>query len=172
MARTIRTKVFKFNELNNNAKEKAIEWYRNTDFGDYQFAWNNTEEDAKEIGLKIIELSEHKANEGHFLLSANEVAQNIFNNHGGQCETYKTAQNFMEQWQPVFSNYMDETHEYYESNESEDKLTEIEGYFLHSLLEDYRVMYFNDIEYQNSDEYIIEQIEANEYEFTADGRRF
>jgi hypothetical protein len=33
-------------------------------------------------------------------------------------------------------------------------------------------MYNNDIDYQNSDAYIIETIEANEYEFTKEGNRF
>ena len=172
MARTIRTKVYKFDELNETAKQKAIEDYRNTDSGDYQFAWDNTKEDAKEIGLKIIELSDHRPNKGEFMCAANEVAQNIFNNHGEHCDTYKTAKDFMDEWQPVFNNYMDESHEDYESTESEDKLQEMEDDFLQALLEDYRILYNSAIENCNSDEYITEQIQANEYEFTADGRRF
>jgi hypothetical protein len=170
MARTIRTKVYQFNELNDNAKEKAIEWFKNS-FDD-SFAWDDIKEDAAQIGLKLITLDDRRKNEGEFILSANEVAQNIFNNHGQHCETYKTAQNFMEEWQPVFGNYMDETSEEYESAESEDKLREIEDSFLESLLEDYRIMYNNQIEYEYSDEFAKENIEANEYEFTADGRRF
>jgi flagellin-like hook-associated protein FlgL len=170
--KTIRTKVYQFNELTEQAKEVAINWYRNTDSGDYSFAWDNVKDDAKEIGLKIIEISDHRKNSGEFMLAANEVAQNIFNNHGEGCDTYKTAQNFMEQWQPVFNNYMDENHEDYESNESEDTLQELEDDFLQALLEDYRIMYNADIDYQSSDEYIIDQITANEYDFTADGKRF
>ena len=170
--RTVRTKIYKFNELSNEAKQKAIEKYRNTDYGDYQIAWDNTKEDAHEIGLKITELSEYKNNKGEFLFSAAEIAQNIFNNHGKMCETYKTAEKFISEWQPIFNNYMDEKHEDYESNESENTLQELEDYFLHSLLEDYRSMYFNDIEHQNSDEYISETIEVNDYEFMADGKMF
>ncbi len=172
MARTIRTKVYKFNELTNDAKEKAINWYRNSDVMYNEFAWENAIEDAKEIGLKLISLDDHRPNEGKFMLAANEVAQNILNNHGEMCETYKTAKEFMDEWQPVFCNYMDENHPDYESGESEDKMMELEDGFLQSLLEDYRIMYNNDIDYQNTDEYIIEEIEANEYEFTKDGERF
>lgn len=172
MARTIRIKLYQFDELNETAKQKAIDWYRNIDNSDYQFAWDNITEDAKEIGLKIIALSDRSQNKGEFMLAANEVAQNIFNNHGESCETYKTANTFIEQWQPVFNNYMDENSESYESSESEDALQEMEDDFLQSLLEDYRIMYNNEIDYQSSDESIIESIRANEYEFTQDGKRY
>jgi len=170
MARTIRTKVYQFNELNETAKQKAIEWYR--DINDFDFVWDDTKEDAKNIGLKIIQLSDHSKNKGEFMLSANEVAANIFGSHGESCDTYKTAKEFMDEWQPVFNNYMDENHEDYESNESENKLQDLEDEFLQSLLEDYRILYNSDIENCDSEEYITEQIQANEYEFTADGRRF
>jgi len=172
MARTIKTKVYKFNELNESAKEKAIELYRNTDSGDYSDIWDGIKDDAKGIGLKIKTLSDHRKNEGCFLMSANEVALNILNEHGESCETYKTALKFMDTWQPIFADYMNESHEDYESSESEDKMMELEDDFLHSLLEDYRIMYNNEIEYQNSDEQIIESIVANEYDFTIDGKRF
>ena len=170
MARTIRTKVYKFDGLNENAKQKAIEWYR--DINDFDFVWDDIKEDAENIGLKIIQLSDHSKNKGEFMLSANEVAANILRDHGNMCETYKTAEKFMDEWQPVFNNYMDESHEDYESTESEDKLQEMEDDFLQALLEDYRILYNSDIDNCNSDEYITETIQANEYEFTADGRRF
>jgi hypothetical protein len=165
MARTIRTKVFKFNELNEDAKERAIEDFRYSNTPDFEYSFENIKEDAKEIGLKIISLSDDRQNEGEWLLSANEVAQNIFNSHGEMCETYKTAQKFMDEWEPVFAEYM-------QTEEGEEKLMELEDEFLQSLLEDYRILYNNDLENQSTDEYIKEQIEANEYEFTKDGNMF
>lgn len=168
--RTIRTKVYQFSELSESAQQKAIKWFLNS-FDD-SFAWHDIKEDAGQIGLKLISLDSHRENKGEFMLSANEVAQNIFNNHGEVCETYKTAAKFMDEWQPVFSNYMDEGHEDYESKESEDKLQGLEDDFLHSLLEDYRMMLDKQIEYEYSDEFAKDTIEANEYEFKADGTRF
>lgn len=167
--RTIRTKVYQFSELSEQAKQKAIEWYRNTDTGDYSASWDWAIDDAKDIGLKIHSLSDHKQNEGQFYLSANEVAQNIFNNHGEGCETYKTAENFMKEWQPVFNEYMTEPEN---MTELEAKLIDIESDFLNNLLEDYRIMYNHDIDYRNSDESITEMLIINEYEFKADGTRF
>ncbi len=167
--RTIRIKLYKFNELNQDSQQKAIDNFRNNG-GDTEMEWEFIQDDAKQIGLKLIELSDHRKNEGEFMLAANEVAANIFRDHGESCETYKTAQSFMAEWQPIFNNYMDENHEDYESSESENQLMDIENDFLNSLLEDYRIMYNNDIDYHNSDEYIKDTIEANEYEFTKDGK--
>jgi len=163
--KTIRTKVYQFSELSESAKQTAIEWYRNRESEDYSFVWDNIKDDAKEIGLKIISLDDHKSNEGEFMLSAAEVAANIIRNHGNECETYKTAISFLEEWEPAFSAYI-------ETEEKESELMDIEERFLQSLLEDYRIMYNQDIEAQNEDEYIIDAITANEYYFTKDGKIF
>jgi hypothetical protein len=167
--RTIRTKVYKFTELSEEAKQKAISHFQtiNVDFN----WWSSTYEDAENIGLKItsFDLDRNRHAKGEFLLAANEVAQNIFSNHGHECETYTTAEKFMQEWQPIFNNYMNEEHEMYESGEAEEQLQEIENDFLDSLLDDYSIMLQNECEYLQEDEAIIEAIEANEYEFTTEG---
>jgi len=163
--RTLRTKVYQFSELSKEAQKKAIDklYYINVE-GDW---WNQMYEDANEIGLKITGFDIDRGNycEGEFNLSANEVAQNILNNHGEMCETYKTAVKFMEEWQPVFNTYM-------ETETGDDVLMELEHDFLNSLCRNYLVMLRNDYEYKTSEAAIIETIEANEYEFTVDGKRF
>lgn len=165
--RTIRTKVYQFSELSKAAKLKAIEWYRMADYGDWQFVWDYIKEDAKEIGLKVIELSDHKVNEGEFMLSAHEVAANIIRDHGNECETYKTAQSFLDTVNDIQGNCPE-----MEGGDYESEMMDAEDEFLKSLLEDYRIMYNQDIDYQNSDEAITEAITINEYEFKADGTRF
>lgn len=164
--------VYSFDELSEKSKEKAINslYDINTSFDWWEFVYA----DAETIGLKItsFDLDRNRHADGHFLLSANEVAQNIFNEHGETCETYRTAFSFMQQWQPIFNDYMDETSENYESKESEDALIELENNFLRDLLEDYSIMLQNEYEYQISDEAIIETIEANQYEFLEDGSIF
>jgi hypothetical protein len=167
--KTIRTKVYQFSELKTAlAKQNAIEWFL-TGNQYFSTAWEDTKEDAKQIGLKLISLDDHRQNEGEFMLSANEVAQNILNEHGAECETYKTTAAFMEEWQPVFNEYMTEPDN---ALELETKLMDIENDFLTNLLEDYRIMLNNQIDYESSNEYAIDMIEANEYDFTADGKRF
>ncbi len=169
--KTIRTKVYQFSELSDKAKDTAVSELSdiNVMHDWYQFTY----EDAAQIGLKLTSFDlDRKECNGYFMLAANEVAQNILNNHGDICETYRTAQSFMEEWQPVFNNYMDETHADYESNESEAKMQDMEENFLQSLLEDYRIMLGKELEYLYSEKAIIETIEANEYYFTQDGKIF
>lgn len=168
--RTIRTKVYKFDELNEAGKEAAINKLQDINV-DYEW-WESIYEDANNIGLSLqsFDLDRNRHATGTFTLAANEVAQNIFNNHGEMCETYKTATSFMEEWQPVFYAYMDEGGEHYEDSELEDQLQELEDDFLKSLLEDYSIMLQKESEYLMSSEAIIETIKANEYEFTQDGR--
>lgn len=171
--RTLRVKLYKFSELSKDAQQVAIDNNR-FNFVDDEGWYESVYEDAREIGLKIKGFDIDRGNycKGDFTLSANEVAQNIFNNHGEECETYKTAKSFMDEWQPIFNNYMDETHEYYESSESEDEMTELEDEFLKSLCEDYRVILTKEFEYQTSDDFISEMLDINNYEFKKDGTEF
>lgn len=167
--RTIEVKIFKFNELNEKAKQNTISNLSDINI-DHNW-WEFIYEDAKYIGLKIMsfDLDRNRHAKGEFILNAPEVAQNILSNHGKECETYKTAESFLEVWQPIFNIYMDEEHEQYESSEPEEKLVEMENDFLNSLLEDYSIILQNEYEFLQSDDAIIETIEANEYEFTEDG---
>ena len=164
MPRTIRTKIYKFNELSDKAKEKVLSdfSYINVMFDWWEYVYN----DAKEIGLKITS-SDIDSDEcdGEFSLAAQEVAQNIFNTHGESCNTYKTAEKFMEKWQPVFNNYM-------QTEEGEEALITLETNFLNVLLEDYKTMLKNEYEYLTSEAAIIETIESNDYEFYVTGVNF
>ena len=167
--RTIEVKIFKFNELNEKAKQNTISNLSDINI-DHNW-WEFIYEDAKNIGLKItsFNLDRNRHAKGKFILNAPEVAQNILSNHGKECETYKTAESFLEVWQPIFNAYMDEESEKYESSESEDEMQELEDDFLNSLLDDYSIILQNACDYLQSDESIIDTIEANDYEFTEDG---
>ena len=167
--RTIKTNVYTFDELSEDMQEKAIEnlYDINISF-DW---WESTYEDAANVGLKItsFDLDRHRHANGQINFAANEVAANIFREHGGGCGTYKTAEAFMDEWEPLFAEYMDETGEKYESRETESELQDLESEFLKNLLEDYSIMLQNEFEYLQSDEAVKGTIEANEYEFTVDG---
>lgn len=163
--RTVRTKLYKFSELSKEAQQKAIESFSDVNVN-YEW-WESVYEDAENIGLKITGFDIDRGNycKGEFNIAANEVAANIFKDHGESCDTYKTATEFMNEWQPLFNAYI-------ETEEGEDKLQEKENDFLKSLCEDYLKMLRTEFEYQTSEEAIIETIEANEYEFTKEGKQF
>jgi hypothetical protein len=126
--------------------------------------WQDIYEDAKDIGLKLDGFNlDRKEINGSFLLSANEVAQNIISNHGSECDTYNTALNFLELWQPVFAKYM-------ETEEGEDILIELEDDFLSTLLNDYFIILENEYSYLTSEVSIVETLQCNEYEYTVNGK--
>jgi len=158
-------KVYKFEELNEEAKEKAREWYR--EGIDNTYPWEYINDDAKTIGLIINSLDQHRQNEGHFEHSAEDTAKRIIDQHGEHCSTSKTAKEYLA---VIKSLIPDE--EGYLSLYDQDKEKQAEADFLHSLLEEYMIMLDNEIDYQYSDEAVDENIRINEYEFTKNGKRF
>lgn len=167
--RTVRTKVYLFSELSEQAKEKAIKWGYDLNVS-YDW-WESVYEDAENIGLKITGFDIYRASycNGDIIGTHEETAKLILENHGEQCETYKTAKNFLAELDAITEKYKDEGEDNWDE-QSENENAEDE--FLKSLLEDYRIMLSKEYNYLTSEAAIIETIEANEYEFKADGTRF
>ncbi len=140
----IQIEVFEFDELSDAAKDKARAWY--AEFAlDYEW-WDSVYEDAENIGLKITGHGDHNV-QGRFVMSATDTANLILSEYGNSCGTSRSAERFL------------------------DDVTD-EAEFLRDLCEDYRIMLNNEAEYLTSNESVDEAIRANEYTFTADGKRF
>lgn len=175
MTKTKTITLYSFQELPESAKQKAIEnlWDINVDYSE----WDNSIEDANEIGLKIISLDDHRSNKGEFITTGEDCANLILENHGKDCETYKTAKSFLDQYLPLKKEWDEKPDPNgiggYENAgfpfEYENQATELSEDFLHSILEDYRVMRNQNYEYLTSSEAIIESIQANEYLFNENG---
>ena len=161
--KTVEIKLYKFSELSEEAKERVL-----TDHYDINLFpewWDCTYDDAAQIGLRITEFDlDHKSISGKFIDSAPAVAEAILAEHGKICETYKTAKSFLSD--------LDELTGKYPNIEDcpEDEIEALEDDFLHSILEDYRIILNNEYDYLTGEEAIIETIEANEYDFTEDGK--
>lgn len=165
---TITRNLYKFEELSDDAKYKAIEklWDINVDY-DW---WQWTYEDAEEIGLKLTEFDLDRGQycKGYFIDTAEHTAKKIIKNHGDTCETYKDAQNYLSDLENAITKNLEEN---VDCDYPEDCLDteEIDDDFLKELLEDYRIILRNEYDYLTSREAIIETIEANDYEFLEDG---
>lgn len=164
--KTLEIKLYSFDELSKAAQEKAIVYFLDSVCQDEW--WENTYEDAANIGLKIESFDIEGGNycKGEFTLSAHEVAANIVGQHGETCETNKTAQTFLDD---VNSFEQTDDNEPGEGEQYESKMMELEEDFLQSLCEDYRIILRNEYEYLTGEEAVKETIEANEYLFYADG---
>lgn len=169
--RTVETKVYTYDELSEKAKERARNWWREGYDGNDAFEW--TVDDAAHIGLKITALSTHGTNKGDFVVSAIDCSERILEEHGEDCETYKTAMAFMAAIDAL-PELPAKYHPLYDKIEAElcDKTDEAEREFLYALLEDYRIMFEREIEHQTSDETIAETLRVCGYEFTEDGRLY
>lgn len=169
MARTIRIKIYKFKELSETAKEKAISNLSDINV-DYDW-WDFIYEDAERIGLKITSFNVESSNycNGKFTQPVDKVVEAILKEHGEECDTYKAAERFLARSVP--------TKEAWEKSNKgncylEEELIAMENTFTSSILYSYKNMLKKEYEYKLSKEAIIETIEANGYEFTEDGKLY
>jgi len=166
------TKVYPFNELSDDAKQEALEKLYDINV-DYEW-WDCVYEDAANVGIKIsgFDLDRGSYCKGDFTLDAEEVANKIIAEHGESCETYKAAIDFFDAVKVIKEKhesdveYDPEYMEYNETGDYEEAVEEFKGF----ILEDYRIMLEKQYEYLTGEEAIVETIEANEYEFTEDGK--
>lgn len=164
-------KVFEYVELSDKAKQKALEqvceWNIDLDW------WDQVYEDAEQVGIKITSFDIDRGNniEGSIITSVPEVIETILGNHGEQCETYKTAKRY-QQALKTLGERPSESDENADDGKWEDERENTDHEFLNDILEDYLVMLRRDYEYQTSKEALEETIEANELEFTEDGKIF
>lgn len=107
------------------------------------------------------------------IVDTEQTAHDIIKKHGEQCETYKTAADYLSRRDALIMEWpCDDEGQYINVDELDAKLDDMGEDFTKSILEDYRIMLRNEYEYLQSKEAIIETIEANEYDFTEDGNRY
>lgn len=213
--KTIRTKVYQFNELTEQAKEVAINWYRNDGNDGYiyadeiiesvkkvaelfnlKFGREYTDVRTSHIDDNILELKgirlykyivnnywsslfkrkylgcigdnrviKHRMSKTHFydmkkgarVNSSNFIYSNI--QYDNSCTLTGVCYD-MDILQPVY-DFLEKPNT---STTFEDLMNEIESAISKTFQQNE--------DWVNSDEYITEQIEANEYDFTKDGKRF
>lgn len=161
--------VYQFSELSEDAKQKAIQEFYDINI-DFDW-WEFTLDDAKNVGIKIetFDVGRGRDITGELELDAEEICEKIMKDHGDTCDTYITAQAFLKELTPLKVKHrllgtIDEP-------EYEDEANELVEQFKKDIFNCYWKMLRDDYEYRQSEEAIIETIEANEYEFEEDGSR-
>jgi hypothetical protein len=155
--REITVKLYQYSELSDDAKKRAREWFLGTG-ADRDFAWDDIKDDAKQVGIELTGWDYGRYCEGELIDSFSTVIDKILKIHGIACEPYKTAMEYkakLDEW----------------TEERDDEREELEAEFLKSILEDYRIWMDKNCDYRQTEEYISETMEANEYEFTENGKR-
>lgn len=159
--KTLSIDIYEFDELSDEAKDKARDWYRQGAL-DYDW-WDCTFDDASYAGLEItsFDLDRNRHAKGHFTKSAQTVAGRIVDNHSQSCETHKTAKAFLASVEKLDK----------ESEDFDEMVTDLEEDFLKDILEDYSILLQHEYEYLLNDKSVDEMIKANGYTFRADGKR-
>ena len=161
--RIIETKVYQFEELDEQTKEKAIDNYRYIGVeSDFWYEW--IKEDLISVG---IELRSFDIDRGSFaeihLKDFYETCDLILKWHGENCETYKIAERYIEEYQDIQYHIQDDEY-------LDEKLDDLDEEYQKEFSEEVLSMLRFEFEHMTSDEYIIEMFEANEYEFTEEGK--
>lgn len=168
-------KVYKFDELSDEQKEKTIEKHSSINI-DFEW-WDSTYEDASRVQLKLdgFDLDRNRHCTGNFIGYAEDTAKKIMTEHGKNTDTLLTAREFMANRAKLLIQFPEaivndgeggyDENEYDRENEQEDLDTE----FLRAILEDYSVILQKEYEYLTSEEAIIETLKANDYDFKEDG---
>lgn len=170
--KTVEIQLFKFDELTENAKQKAINKYRDSGINYYWYSFIN--EDAKDVGIKIKSFDiSRKEIEIDLLYSYDEVASKIISNHGEYCDSYIKAKCFLDDKDALVEKYSNGINLSIVSEEKfDEEFDDLEQDFKNDLEDYYLKMLRDELEYMESDGYIIQMIIDNDYDFTEDGEMY
>ena len=161
--KTIEIKVYKFDELDKQTREKVIENYRYINV-DNTFWYDWIKEDFIRLGLEIQGFDIGSGNAVKIYIdNLEETSKSILHEFGDSVAIKQTAKNYINEYEKIQANF----------KEDEDIEREVE-----LLDEQYEKEYSEDIlsylrsnyDWEISDEAILETIEANEYDFTTEGK--
>ena len=161
--RTIEIKLYKFDELDKQTQEKVIENYRYINVED-TFWYECIKEDFSTLGLEIQAFDLDRGNYADIEIGDFQITSiKIIEEFGDSVPIKQTAKNYLDEYNKIESNFKDD----------EDIERELE-----ILDEEYQKEYSEDIlsylrsnyEYEISDEAVINTIEANDYDFTTEGK--
>ena len=148
--------VYTYDELNKKQQQKVLENLYDINI-DYDW-WDFVECDGSQVKLESFDYDHGKCSI-LFENSAPETALAILKNHGATCDTYKTSNAFMieynkEQRKP----------------EGQQEIEALEREYQKDLSYNYLKLLMSDYEYRTSEEAIVKTIQANEYMFTENGK--
>jgi hypothetical protein len=171
--KTIEIQLFKFDELSDKAKEKALieyyDWNVNFDW------WDSVYYDAKNVGITINGFDIDRGNycKIEFRYDEKDICQKIIMEHGENCETHKIATKFLSDYDELVKRYSDgiikDIVSEYNEEDFDNEIIELETELHHELSEEYLSILRKEYEYLTREEAIIEALEANEIEFTING---
>lgn len=175
MKTIIQTEVMTFDELSDKAKDAARQWWLEGGLDNW---YESVDEDAREAGLVIKNFDTDSASfirnvELEFIDGGNSAAEKIMTNPGIGTDTYNAAMAF-EKAKDAMPELPPEDDKAYYLMERENctMFDALEGDFLSTLTQCYKKLLQQELDYRCSNESVDALLLANEYTFTAEGKRF
>lgn len=157
--RTVRVKIYQFSELTPKIQKKVLA--NNFDINTHDNWWINVYEDAELIRIKITAFdTESKYIIGNFIETPEDTIEAILQEERFEPET--TLHKIAIKYKNILSKY----------SETDEEREEIIFRFREEVLKEYLNRLTEDYDYYTDEEQIKSTIEANEYEFLADGRMY
>lgn len=164
--REVILKVYSFNELSEEARERVLRDLNdiNVDYEWYQYIYD----DALDIGLELRSFDIYnRFINGKLITPFSSSIAAVFKNHGAKTRTYEIAKFYLKEFEIILNKKENERGLDFEVLR---ELEELEENYKRALLREYLNILSTEYEYLTSEEAIIETIEINNYEFTANGK--
>ena len=161
--KTIEIKLYKYEELDKQTRKKVIENYRyiNVEHSTW-YEW--IKEDFSRLGLEIQEFDLGRRNYVKiYIENFEDTSKNIIEEFGDSVLIKQTAKNYIDEFNKIQETFKQD--EYIE-REIEMLDEEYEKEYSEDILSYLRAEY----EWEISDEAIIEEMRANDYDFTIEGK--
>ena len=161
--KTIEIKVYKFDELDEQTKEKVIENYRYINVED-TFWYDWIKEDFNRLGLEIKEFDLGRRNYVKIYIENFEDTSNyIIKEFGDSVLIKQTAKNYLKELKEIVSNFK-------EDEDIDREFETLDENYQHEFEADILSYLRANYEHDISDEAVIDTIEANDYDFTTEGK--
>ena len=162
--KTIEIKVYKFKELDKQTRKKVIENYRTINVEDIDW-YDYISYDFNRLGLEIqaFDLGRRNHIDVSILNTLEETSKLILQEFGDSVGVKQTAKNYLDEYEKILSNFK-------EDEDIEREVEILDEIYLKEYQEEIISYINNSYAWETSDEAVIDTIEANDYDFTTEGK--
>tara|TARA_R100001509_G_scaffold72137_2_gene40242 strand:+ start:137 stop:628 length:492 start_codon:yes stop_codon:yes gene_type:complete len=160
--KTIEIKVYKFEELDKQTKEKVIENYRYINVED-TFWYDWIKDDFNRLGLEIQEFDLNRNYVKIYIENFEDTSNYIIEEFGDNVLIKQTAKNYLKELKEIVSNFK-------EDEDIDREFETLDEKYQHEFVADILSYLRAEYEYQISDEALDEFFINNDYDFTTEGK--
>jgi hypothetical protein len=160
--KTIEIKLYKYEELDKQTREKVIENYRFINVED-TFWYDWIKDDFNRLGLEIQEFDLNRNYVKIYIENFEDTSNYIIEEFGDSVAIKQTAKNYLKELEEIVSNFK-------EDEDIDREFENLDEKYQHEFKADILSYLRSNYKWEISDEAVINTIEANDYDFTTNGK--